>query len=244
MSRKRSLLPDLYKSKRKYVPSASCSTENNVSTSQGGPTGLSDLLTDTRTALMLLRSMFPEGKFENRLPPIILKHQVYSYVKNRTLADKQMNDMRASGEIKMFKLGAEAGERSLVFTNKVNSCIVGQCTDISLDKDRLVKDFGFTDLEITQLVHASVLTVRDVGSWWLSIPNAGIFLKTFIRGRKAVLTMIRKSKYREVLKNDLQKRRWPRLARLGILYHIHDVIGADLVDCISTTSGELLRLRE
>nr|KAG5713773.1 hypothetical protein BaRGS_024400 [Batillaria attramentaria] len=166
--------------------------------------------------------MFPEGKFENRLPPIILKHQVYSYVKNRTLADKQMNDMRASGEIKMFKLGAEAGERSLVFTSdyrrhvlrvmsdlkidpaiidKVNSCIVGQCTDISLDKDRLVKDFGFTDLEITQLVHASVLTVRDVGSWWLSIPNAGIFLKTFIRGRKAVLTMIRKSKYREVLKN-------------------------------------------
>ena len=51
-----------------------------------------------------------------------------------------------------------------------------------------------------QLVKASVLTVRDVGSWWLSIPNAGIFMKSFSRGRKAVITMIRKSKYKEILK--------------------------------------------
>ena len=44
-----------------------------------------------------------------------------------------------------------------------------------------------------------MLTVRDVGSWWLAIPNAGIFIKNFVRGRKATLMMIKKSKYREVL---------------------------------------------
>ena len=51
----------------------------------------------------------------------------------------------------------------------------------------------------SQLVKASVLTVRDVGSWWVAIPCAGVFMKTFIRGRKAVLMMIRKCKYKEIL---------------------------------------------
>ena len=51
----------------------------------------------------------------------------------------------------------------------------------------------------SQLVKASVLTVRDVGSWWLAIPCAGIYMKSFIRGRKAMLTMIRKCKYKEIL---------------------------------------------
>lgn len=50
-----------------------------------------------------------------------------------------------------------------------------------------------------QLVKASVLTVRDVGNWWVALPNAGIFMKCFLRGRKAIVTMIRKCKYREIL---------------------------------------------
>jgi len=44
------------------------------------------------------------------------------------------------------------------------------------------------------------LTVKDLGTWWLSIPNAGTFMKCLLRGRKAVLTMIRKCKYREILR--------------------------------------------
>ena len=52
----------------------------------------------------------------------------------------------------------------------------------------------------SQLVKACVLTVRDVGSWWIAIPSAGVFMKSFIRGRKAVLTMIRKCKYKEIIR--------------------------------------------
>lgn len=44
-----------------------------------------------------------------------------------------------------------------------------------------------------------LLTVRDIGSWWLAIPRAGEFMKSYIRGRKAVLMMIKKSKYSEIL---------------------------------------------
>ena len=33
-----------------------------------------------------------------------------------------------------------------------------------------------------QLVNIGVLTTRDVGSWWLSIPGAGAFMKSFSNG--------------------------------------------------------------
>uniref|UniRef100_A0A8B9JE20 Serine/threonine kinase 19 n=1 Tax=Astyanax mexicanus TaxID=7994 RepID=A0A8B9JE20_ASTMX len=63
----------------------------------------------------------------------------------------------------------------------------------------------------------------------------------FFSGRKAVLGMVKKSKYNEILKNDLQERRTTSHVKLDIKYHIHDIIGAELVECIQTTSGTLLR---
>lgn len=35
----------------------------------------------------------------------------------------------------------------------------------------------------SQLVNTGVLTTRDVGSWWLSIPGAGVFMKNFSNGK-------------------------------------------------------------
>lgn len=49
-------------------------------------------------------------------------------------------------------------------------------------------------------------------------------------GRQAVLGMVRKAKYRELLLSELLGRRAPAAARLGLAYHVHDLIGAQLVD--------------
>ncbi|XP_067673643.1 inactive serine/threonine-protein kinase 19-like [Haliotis asinina] len=260
MSRKRTLLPDIYKHKKKCVRPAE--PEENGDFNDNAL--MNGLPTDTEASLIYLKNLFPGDKFDDRLPPIIFKHQLYSIVKNRTTVDKHVGDLRSSGEIKVFKLGADANDLCVVFAHDYETHIlhvmkdlhvhnhiiekflrvVKNCNDVSLDKDTLMKDFRFKDEEITQLVKSSVLTVRDVGSWWLSIPNAGVFMKNFMRGRKALLTMIRKCKYREILQQDLEQRKWPKLARLGILYHIHDVIGSDLVESVQTTSGNLLRLKD
>lgn len=103
---------------------------------------------------------------------------------------------------------------------------------------------------------SGVLTVRDAGSWWLSIPNSGKFIKYFIKGRfltldthavgfhlvrfniwsflltgrKAVLGMVKKSKYGEILKTELEGRRTTSQVKFQMKYHIHDIIGADLVE--------------
>ena len=49
-------------------------------------------------------------------------------------------------------------------------------------------------------------------------------------GRQAVHSMVRKAKYRELLLSELLGRRAPASVRLGLAYHVHDLIGAQLVD--------------
>ncbi|GAB1597258.1 serine/threonine-protein kinase 19-like [Argonauta hians] len=275
MSRKRTLMPDIYKAKKRQcftvgtgaatTTTATATTNSLDGEEENNKNDLTDIPSDTKASLLYLKSLFPLEKFESRLPPVVLKHQVYSIVKNRTLVDKQLADLKTTGEIKLFKFGTNANDFSILFTedytshisrltedngiskviiDKFLNTVVRNWTDVSVNKEVMIEKFHFKDEEITHLVKASVLTVRDSGTWWLSIPNAGIFIKNLIRGRKAAITIIKKTKYKEIFKDDLEQRKWPRLARLGIVYHIHDIIGADLVDCIQTTNGVLLRLRE
>ncbi len=49
------------------------------------------------------------------------------------------------------------------------------------------------------LVNSGLLQCRDVGSWWLGIPGAGVFMKHFTKGRQNILRMIRKRKFKEIL---------------------------------------------
>lgn len=44
-----------------------------------------------------------------------------------------------------------------------------------------------------------MLIVREVGSWWISFPGAGQFMKAFTSGREKILMMVKKSKYSSIL---------------------------------------------
>lgn len=262
MSRKRALMTDVYRNKKRICSGNRDASGSNSNWDQEGKLEIV-LPSDTKSALLFLKGLFPVEKFEGRLPPIIVKHQLYSVIKNRTLVDKELADLRNTGEVRLFKLGTEADEYCIVLTEDYKShvqkttatlgvnktvierfltLVLPQYQELSLNKSIMMDEFKFKDEEITQLVKACVLTVRDVGSWWIAIPAAGIFMKSFIRGRKALLMMVRKCKYREILQKDLEERKLPKVAKLGMQFHIHDIIGAELVHCIQTTSGQLLRL--
>ncbi|XP_055261979.1 serine/threonine-protein kinase 19 isoform X2 [Moschus berezovskii] len=273
-----------------------------------------------REAVAEIVRLFPRVLFEDALPPIALRSQVYSLVPDRTAADRQLvRSVRATngkalsclagtselswrcwsirrqlcsrqldeglekimghrystgshgdkalqeqGEIRIVQLGFDLDAQGIVFTEdyrtrvlkacdgrpyaaavqKFLASVLPACGDLSFQQDQMTQTFGFRDPEITQLVKAGVLTVRDAGSWWLAVPGAGRFIKYFVKGRQAVLSMVRKAKYRELLLSELLGRRAPASVRLGLAYHVHDLIGAQLVDCVSTTSGTLLRLPE
>jgi len=53
----------------------------------------------TRAALLYLRDLFPLKKFDHRLPPIILQHQLYSIVTNRGLVDMQLVSLSSELDI-------------------------------------------------------------------------------------------------------------------------------------------------
>ncbi|XP_050930057.1 LOW QUALITY PROTEIN: serine/threonine-protein kinase 19 [Lates calcarifer] len=251
MNRKRALISDTFKVKKRRN-----GTENFGAVSVGdGPT-------DIRSTLEYLMTLFPRKLFNDTLPQIVLKHQLYSIHNDKTLVDKEVNKLREQAELLMFQLGFDAEAFGLVFASDYRAKVLAgeegkvtratvekflekvltpSCTDLSFSKDRMLQEFLFTDSEITQLVKSGVLTVRDAGSWWLSIPNSGKFTKYFIQGRKAVLGMVKKSKYSEVLKAELEERRTTTQVKFHMKYHIHDIVGAELVESIPTTSGTLLR---
>ncbi|XP_056106525.1 serine/threonine-protein kinase 19-like isoform X4 [Rhinichthys klamathensis goyatoka] len=249
MSRKRALIADTFCLKRRR------------SAADAVAGGSHEGAADIRSSLQNLMTLFSRKLFNDSLPPVVLKHQLYSLHSDRTSVDKQLNELRVSGELLMFQLGfdseafalvfaedyrakvlqGEAGRETLETVEKFLDKLIPGCSDLSFNKEKMLKEFLFTDSEITQLVKSGVLTVRDAGSWWLSIPNSGKFIKYFIRGRKAVLGMVKKSRYGEILKTELEGRRTTSHVKFQMKYHIHDIVGAELVECIQTTSGTLLR---
>ncbi|KAM4716511.1 inactive serine/threonine-protein kinase 19-like isoform 1-T1 [Anableps anableps] len=253
MNRKRALISDVFKMKKRRN-----GTEKFGAVDEGdGPA-------DMKSTLATLMTLFPRKLFNDTLPPIVLKHQLYSIHNDKTLVDKEVNKLQESGELLMFQLGFDSEAFGLVFASdykakvlageegkatrttveKFLEKVVSSCADLSFTKDKMLREFLFTDSEITQLVKSGVLTVRDAGSWWLSIPNSGKFTKYFIQGRKAVLGMVKKSKYNEVLRADLEERRTTSQVKFPMKYHVHDIVGAELVESIPTTSGILLRFAD
>ncbi|XP_038163716.1 serine/threonine-protein kinase 19-like [Cyprinodon tularosa] len=253
MNRKRALISDTFKVKKRRN-----GTEKFGAVNEGnGPA-------DVKSTLQYLMTLFPRKLFNDTLPPIVLKHQLYSIHNDKTLVDKEVNKLQESGELLIFQLGFDTEAFGLVFASdykakvlagqegevtqttveKFLEKVVSSCTDLSFSKDKMMREFLFTDSEITQLMKSGVLTVRDAGSWWLAIPNSGKFTKYFIKGRKAVLGMVKKSKYNEMLQADLEERRTTSQVKFPIKYHVHDIVGAELVESIPTTSGTLLRFAD
>ncbi|XP_028842192.1 serine/threonine-protein kinase 19-like isoform X2 [Denticeps clupeoides] len=253
MNRKRTLISETFNAKKRKF-GADNSGKLHGEDDQDGPV-------DVKASLVYLMSLFPRKLFNDSLPTIAIKHQLYSLHDARTLVDRQLNLLREQGELLMFQLGFDADAFGLVFTpdykakvlagvegkktqgtvEKFLDKVVQSCTDLSFNKDQMLKQYLFTDSEITQLVKSGVLTVRDAGSWWLSVPNLGKFTKYLIQGRKAVLTMVKKSRYGEVMKADLEQRRTTSQVKFHMKYHLHDIMGAELVQSIATTSGTMLR---
>lgn len=57
---------------------------------------LPDEVPDVRECLSYLRGLWPRAAFDDRLPPVVMKHQLYSLCPNRTGVDHQVVSARTS----------------------------------------------------------------------------------------------------------------------------------------------------
>ncbi|MEQ2178443.1 hypothetical protein GOODEAATRI_014026 [Goodea atripinnis] len=160
MNRKRALISDTFKVKKKRH-----GTETFGAVDEGGGPA------DMKSTLEYLMTLFPRKLFNDTLPPIVLKHQLYSIHDDKTLVDKEVNKLQESGELLMFQLGFDSEAFGLVFASdyktkvlageegkvtrttvdKFLEKVVSSCPDLSFSKDKMLKEFLFTDSEITIL---------------------------------------------------------------------------------------------
>ncbi|KAM3597494.1 uncharacterized protein V6R79_005390 [Siganus canaliculatus] len=164
MNRKRALISDTFKVKKR---------RNN--TEKFGAVNDGDGPTDIKSTLEYLMTLFPRKLFNDSLPQIVLKHQLYSIHSDKTLVDKELSKLREQGELLMFQLGFDAEAFGLTFASdykakvlageegrvtkatveKFLEKVLASCPDLSFSKDKMLREFLFTDSEITyeQLVN-------------------------------------------------------------------------------------------
>ncbi|KAL1472433.1 hypothetical protein MTO96_022966 [Rhipicephalus appendiculatus] len=220
---------------------------------------------ETKSALQMLRSIFPSDKFLAGFPAVAMRHQLYAMVQNRVDVDKALTEMMDRREVRVFQLGPNETDAAVLFTEdyfiyvrqrsghnpaveKFLEKVVMQSQNVSYSHTCLATEYSLCDSEISELEHLGLLVPRGIGSdgyhWWLGVPGTACFLWTLVRGRAALLQTLRRSKHQELSRAELESRRLPRGTKLGIGYFVYDAIGANLVTCVKTTSGDVLRLRE
>ena len=70
---------------------------------------------DTHGALKLIKSIFPSSSFN--LAPIIHQHQIYSMVENRTRVDREIEDLKNSNLIRLFRCDSMTDDIAICYTD-------------------------------------------------------------------------------------------------------------------------------
>uniref|UniRef100_A0A0E0LK78 Serine/threonine-protein kinase 19 n=1 Tax=Oryza punctata TaxID=4537 RepID=A0A0E0LK78_ORYPU len=119
--------------------------------------------------------------------------------------------------------------------------------EVSIDQHELCSLLSLggdvTDKHITLLMNAGLLTRQliDPNMYWFSIPSIGPILKGLTQGRKEILSLLNRKKYKEMLLSSLEKTRL-RFSPLDVRFHIRDLIGSGHIKTVQTPTGLLVRI--
>nr|XP_041568741.1 serine/threonine-protein kinase 19 isoform X5 [Taeniopygia guttata] len=169
-------------------------------------------------ALGAVAALFPRRLFGDALPPLLLRHQLYSLVPDRTAVDRHL------------ALAAVAGSPREPLVRRFLEVAVAARPELSYGE--------------RQLVAVGLLTVRDVGSWWVAVPGIGRFVRALLRGRRALLSLFRRARLRQLPQGALGGGKTPPGAALGVPFLLHDLLGEGRLVSVPTPAGPLLRLAE
>lgn len=219
---------------------------------------------DTKTAIDYLLKFFPKQGLS--LPPVIYVHQIYSLIKNRTKVDLDLDELRQSNEIKLFKfdcrsedtilcksdifidyieklyLAQNDGKKdNLIIIRKFVDTFLRKSTELYINKRDLVS-YKFSDSNISVLIQHGLLNIKDSSSWWFSIPNIGSFRRITLDARQIIDSIIRKKRYNELNVDELRARNINKLKIFGLFFHCYDLIGKDAVIRIDSPMGFILKL--
>ncbi|KAK9137882.1 hypothetical protein Sjap_008476 [Stephania japonica] len=99
------------------------------------------------------------------------------------------------------------------------------------------------DGHISLLINAGLLTRQLVDSnmYWFSIPNIGSVLKGLSQGRKELLSLLNRRKYKEMALAVLEKKRL-RMSLLDMRFHLRDLIGSGHLKTVNSPTGLMVQI--
>ena len=201
------------------------------------------------------------------MPPIILKHQLYSLKSNnRTLIDCELQDMFNHNQIRLFHsdfgimlmfttdyhllIERQLNENNLsslsIEKNRLKQRFIQdllpKCIRLSIDKDILENEFQFNSNDIHLLIQLGLLLPKQIDEYWFSIPNIAAFIICLEKGRRTLLQILSRRTYREIPMNEFRLRDTKKKCLLGFDYHIHDLVGVNLAHIIDTPTGSIVKI--
>ncbi|CAH8572626.1 unnamed protein product [Schistosoma guineensis] len=210
-------------------------------------------------ALEYLFSLYPSMNSKNLGRPIVLKSQLYTLVNNRNKVESQLSDMQTSQRIRLLNIDDQIDDSVGIMKS---DDFVNSFRDFSIDESKILERFAeftsqkyhylslckrvasenFSDNEISILIQNGALTIKSENSWYISTPYLGAFIRAYKAGQRGLLTIIKKTRFKELLLSEIFHRNLGKGACLGHMYHLLAHLGAGTLNSIQTSSGLLIRM--
>ncbi|KAI5589872.1 hypothetical protein BDE02_05G191200 [Populus trichocarpa] len=148
---------------------------------------------------------------------------------------------------RVVKRMEEKKQRNLEVFEWFKTHVIDNKQDPSIDHQelRLLLSHGgkVKDEHISLLINAGLLTRQliDPNMYWFAIPNIGSILKGLSQGRKELLSLVNRQRYKEMMLAPLEKKRL-RLSLLDMRFHLRDLIGSGHLKTVNTPTGLLVRV--
>ncbi|TVU01285.1 hypothetical protein EJB05_53248 [Eragrostis curvula] len=205
------------------------------------------LFSDTMIALQLMRTQFP--KLEKVVTqPFILQSQLYSSVKDRTQVDRDLESMKKDKVLRVFKLSSGQDDHAIMFMDdylkQVASAVKrsgGRDQDGGEVFEWFERDVVQTKLDVSINQQELTRQLIDPNIYWFAIPSIGPILKGLSQGRKEILSLLSRKKYKEMLLSSLEKTKL-RFSPLDTRFLIRDLIGSGHIKTVQTPTGLLARI--
>ncbi|CAN1245113.1 Serine/threonine-protein kinase 19 [Linum grandiflorum] len=189
------------------------------------------MFSDTSVALRIMRAQFPRiDKVSTE--PFVLRSQLYSSVEDRTQVDRELETLKRENVLRIFKLNTGQDDHAVMLLEDY------------LKQWSLLSNGGkVKDAHISLLINAGFLTRQliDPNRYWFTIPSIGVILKGISQGRKELLSLLNRRRYKEMMLALLEKKRL-RMSPLDIRFHLRDLIGSGHLKTVSTPSGLVVRV--
>ncbi|KAM5563451.1 hypothetical protein ABKV19_018199 [Rosa sericea] len=195
---------------------------------------------DTLVALRIMREQFPQ--IDKPIQPFILRSQLYSSVEDRTQVDR---DLEVDRVVK--RLEGEKGSDVLEVFNWFRSHVIDFKLEPSIEHQELCTLLSLggkvKDEHISLLMNSGLLTRQliDPNIYWFAIPNIGSVLKGLSQGRKEVLSLLNRRRYKEMMLAPLEKKRL-RFSSLDMRFHLRDLIGSGHLKTVQIPTGIVVRV--